>query len=86
MNQNHEEIKKEDKEDSVKIPLIQIVLPPVVNLPCIHHAKFAELNGLPEGVIGGWLDSGYLPTVKIGRYTMINLVLLTERLKQGGDL
>jgi hypothetical protein len=84
MNQNAEQIKK---EDVVQPPTVtQIVLPSIINLPCIHHAMFAALNGLSEGVVGGWVDAGYLPTVKIGRYTMINLVQLTENLKQGGVL
>lgn len=83
MNQNEEQSKKE--EVAVSLPVIhQIVLPPVVQLPIIHHAKFAELNGLSEGVVGGWVDSGYLPTVKMGRYTMINLVALREQLKTMG--
>lgn len=52
-------------------------------VPIIHHTKFAELTGRSTGVIGGWIDCGYLPTVKVGRYQMINLALLTENLKKG---
>ena len=82
---NHEQ--EQIKELLVTHPIIQqIVLPPVLNLPLIHHTQFAHLNGLSAGVIGGWIDEDYLPTVKIGRYTMINLVALTERLKNGGEL
>jgi hypothetical protein len=78
MNQNEEQSKV------VEQPVItQIVLPPVINMPCVHHAEFARLNGLSEGVVGGWIDNGYLPVVKVGKYTMINLVQLTDNLKAG---
>jgi hypothetical protein len=85
MNQELELELEQIKGPLATQPIIhQIVLPPVVNLPCIHHAQFAHLNGLSEGVVGGWVDAGYLPTIKIGRYTLINLVALTEQLKTGG--
>jgi hypothetical protein len=84
MNQNAEQIKKEELVGQLVIT--QIVLPPVWQPPCVHHVAFAEYNRLPVGVVGGWIDNGYLPTVKFGRYTMINLVQLTENLKQGGVL
>ena len=61
----------------------QIVVNLSTPLPFIHPAKFADQLGLNFGVVGGWIDNGYLPTVKVGRYQMINLVLLTENLKQG---
>jgi hypothetical protein len=49
----------------------------------MHSRTFAANTGISDGVIGGWIDNGYLPTVKVGRYQMINLVLLTENLKKG---
>lgn len=52
-------------------------------VPLMHPEKFAEQVGRSPGVIGGWIDSGFLPTVKVGRYQLINLVLLTENLKKG---
>jgi len=59
---------------------VNMVLPASINLPVIHINKFAELNGLSEGVVGGWVDNGYLPTIKIGRYCMVNLVALAKQL------
>jgi len=66
---------------------VQDALQLTVNLntsvPFMNHLHFAEQSGFSAGVVGGWLDNGYLPTVKIGRYQVINLVLLTENLKKG---
>jgi len=53
------------------------------SVPIMHPDKFAEAVGRTPGVIGGWIDQGYLPTVKVGRYQMVNLVLLIDNLKQG---
>jgi len=58
-----------------------LILPQAINLPIIHADKFAELNGLSKHVIGGWIDNGYLPTLKKGKYVMINLVALEQECK-----
>ncbi|NOR71640.1 MAG: hypothetical protein GQ532_18460 [Methylomarinum sp.] len=50
------------------------------NVPVIHQDKFAAAVGLSSGVIGGWVDNGYIPTLKIGKYRMINLVQFTKQL------
>lgn len=55
----------------------------IAPLPLIRAEHLAEQIGVSSGVVGGWLDNGYLPTVKVGKYQLINLVLLTENLKQG---
>ena len=52
-------------------------------IPFMTPDKFAEAIGLSKGVIGGWIDQGYLPTTKIGRYRMINMVVLVANLKEG---
>jgi hypothetical protein len=61
----------------------QIIVNVESGIPLMHPDLFAEKIGRSPGVIGGWIDAGYLPTVKVGRYQLINLVLLTENLKQG---
>lgn len=55
-----------------EIPALQ------VPVPVITRERFAQLTGLEEGVIRGMIDKGYLPTVKIGRYRLINLTQLTR--------
>jgi hypothetical protein len=52
-------------------------------IPFMTPEKFAEAIGLSKGVVGGWIDQGYLPTAKIGRYRMINMVVLVANLKEG---
>lgn len=52
-------------------------------IPFMTPDKFAESIGLSKGVVGGWIDQGYIPTAKIGRYRMINMVVLFANLKEG---
>lgn len=52
-----------------------------VSIPFIHPDEFAKLIGLSSGVVGGWIDNGYIPTVKTGKYRMVNLVKLTAELQ-----
>lgn len=41
---------------------------------------FANWIQLSDDVVEHWVKRGYLPTVKIGRYRMVNIVLLTQQL------
>jgi len=52
-------------------------------IPFMTPEKFAEAIGLSKGVVGGWIDQGYIPTAKVGRYRMINMVVLVANLKEG---
>lgn len=52
-------------------------------IPFMTPDKFAQAIGLSKGVVGGWIDQGYIPTAKIGRYRMINMVVLVANLKEG---
>lgn len=52
-------------------------------IPFMTPDKFADAIGLTKGVVGGWIDQGYLPTAKIGRYRMVNMVMLVSNLKEG---
>jgi hypothetical protein len=54
-----------------------------VDMPLMHPDKFAVGVGVTEGVVGGWIDNAYVPTVKVGKYRLINMVLLVENLKAG---
>jgi hypothetical protein len=47
-------------------------------LPLISPERFADLSGIPPGVIRGWMARGYVPTYSIGKYTLINLALLNH--------
>ncbi|MGO2244854.1 MAG: DNA-binding protein [Halomonas sp.] len=43
----------------------------------IEH--FSQLSGQDEGVLQGHIRRGYLPTIKVGRYRMINVALLNAQ-------
>lgn len=80
MTQEQEVVKSEPGAEP-EAPQVTINMD--LSVPLMHPTKFASSIGLSLGVIGGWIDQGYLPTVKTGRYQLINLALLTENLKKG---
>jgi len=45
----------------------------VANLPVCSFQKLAEICEVSEGTVRGWAQKKHVPTVKIGKYTMINL-------------
>lgn len=57
---------------------------PVLFSPVVTKERFSELTGLEVGVIEGQVAKGHLPTVKIGRYRMINLVELVRECQEAG--
>lgn len=44
--------------------------------------KFAEVVGLPPGVVLGHLNRGIIPTVTLGRRRLINVVALQRELSR----
>jgi len=52
---------------------------PAYAAPLVTRERFAELVGLPIGVIIGFANRGYIPTVSIGKYSLVNLELLRKR-------
>lgn len=48
--------------------------------PVLPWRDFAAWIQLSEDVVEHWVKRGYLPTVKIGRYRMVNVALLTHQL------
>jgi hypothetical protein len=57
------------------------VMPLLPNIahPVVSRERFAELTGLPIGVVIGFVNKGYLPTVSIGKYSLINVELIRKR-------
>lgn len=45
----------------------------------VSRERFSEMVGLPVGVIIGFINRGYLPTMTIGKYNLVNLELLRKR-------
>ena len=64
--------------DSLTLSLV----PPSV--PVMDRERFAVLVGIDLGVVNGWIDRGYVPTVKIGRHRLINLAVLTVEALSAG--
>jgi len=67
---------QQQKEVNPVGPTIEVKYIDLPQVPVMHPDKFAELIGLSAGVVGGWIDLGYVPTVKIGKYRLINLAAL----------
>lgn len=47
--------------------------------PVVTRERFAEQLGLPVGVIIGWCNKGLVPTLQVGKYSLINIELLRKR-------
>jgi hypothetical protein len=54
----------------------QAVLFPHVQV--MAREKFAELVGVSVGIVDGWCDRGYVPSVVIGKHRLINMVKLSQ--------
>jgi len=67
MNQQTKEVNEEqiDLFEENKQPMAIINMPETPRVPFMHPNKFADLIGLSKGVVGGWIDQGYVPTVKV---------------------
>lgn len=53
--------------------------PFVTPSPLVSRERAAEMIGLPVGVIVGWCNKGLVPTLQIGKYSLINVELLRKR-------
>lgn len=47
-------------------------------IPVMHRDKFAELVGVSSDVVTGWINRGYIPTLEVGKYRLVNLALLNK--------
>lgn len=64
------DIPKFDQLSSISHPL---------SVTLMSREKFADMIGLPIGVVVAWCDRGYLPVVPIGKYSLINVALLHKQ-------
>jgi len=49
-------------------------------MPTCSLESFAVANGVTKEVVKGWVKNNYIPTLKLGRYRVINLAKLTLQL------
>jgi hypothetical protein len=54
-------------------PIMLSVLNSIHATVCRYH-HFAKALEVSDAVVRGWVNSGYLPTVTLGKYSMINIV------------
>jgi excisionase family DNA binding protein len=47
-------------------------------VPIMSRERFAELVGVSDDTVRGWMNNGYIPTVKIGRHRVVNLLALSR--------
>lgn len=45
-------------------------------VPVMSRSKFADLVGVSINTVTGWINRGYLPVIRIGKYRLVNLALL----------
>ncbi|WP_435101056.1 hypothetical protein [Arhodomonas sp. AD133] len=55
------------------------------NTPLMSKERFAQLTGVGEEVVRGWINKGYIPTMKIGRYPLINMEVLRRMCLEAED-
>ncbi len=48
----------------------------LVSSPLVTRARWAELVGLPIGVVTAQCDRGLLPTLRVGKYSLVNVEAL----------
>ena len=51
--------------------------------PLMPWRQFAEWIREDPAIVRGWMDKGHLPTVKVGRRRLVNVVQVIEALREG---
>ncbi|MBB6523838.1 excisionase family DNA binding protein [Pseudoteredinibacter isoporae] len=67
-------------DNNFRTPVQLSVLPPVMG-----QEQFATYCGTTKDTVRGWVQTGTLPSVKIGRQRLVNLSLLQDELKAGKE-
>ena len=52
----------------------------LISPPVMPWREFADWIRMEAEVVENWVKRGYLPTVKIGRYRMVNVAQLVQQL------
>jgi hypothetical protein len=50
--------------------------------PLMAWREFADWIRMEHGVVQGWIESGYLPSVRIGKHRLVNIALLSKNLME----
>lgn len=61
-------------------PKFQNLMPAAVAFcPVMDRKQFASVTGLTEDTVLGMIAKGYLPCIRIGKRSLINIALLQQR-------
>lgn len=52
------------------------------SVPTCTIDDYAISCSVTKRTVEGWIQRGYIPTIKMGKYRLINLAKLTEQLKK----
>ncbi|MEO5370098.1 MAG: hypothetical protein H7833_08520 [Magnetococcus sp. DMHC-1] len=55
----------------VSVPFAQMA-------PVMTKERFCDLTGVPIGVLEGWIQREYIPSVTFGKRTLVNCVKLCQ--------
>jgi hypothetical protein len=62
------------------VPMLQALQPQsAVFCPVMDRRQFALLTGLTEDTVLGMIAKGYLPCIRIGKRSLVNIALLQQR-------
>lgn len=50
--------------------------------PVMSRQVFADWIGVSDGVVRGWIDRGEIPTVKIAKRRMVNVLAFVEMVQE----
>jgi len=50
--------------------------------PVMSRQAFADWIGVSDGVVRGWVDRGEIPTVKIAKRRMVNVLAFVEMVQE----
>lgn len=56
----------------------ELIIPPV-STPDMTMDQYAKICGVTKDVVRGWISKGYLPTIRRGKYTLINTMKLAQQ-------
>lgn len=55
------------------------LLPTSGAMPLLTRERFATLVGVSHDTVNKWVDRGYIPVVSVGRWSLVNVALLSAR-------
>jgi len=58
-------------------PYLNITKTPVF-VPLMSAERFSKVSGVEIGVLTGWINRGYIQTIKIGKRRLINIASMTK--------